>query len=373
MFNQIEEICFPFFLTLQDGSVERFFGENTQAYREYLEFRNCFMRYAGDKNIERALTEVIKVNPNNAWGYLGLGRCYWYRGEPKLAAEMFDKAVQAGPQNGFIRFGIAACYFSTEERNKTEQILQEVIKINPGNALGYAGLGICAYKKGRDFEAEELFQKAFKMDPFNALAYFWLGNCYMDRKEYGKAEEAIKKSIELDPHNAMAYFDLAQTYWLQKKYDKAGEIIEKATVMCAKNDRIFGMARRYYEEQGDCASAEKHARQARALRLCYYNPVTRYNYQRVEEILAARRIRLVCVQYPLRSVEQLKRMFDSTDGVIFVDNEKVFKDALLRGKYEDYFRDAFAGDFGHCTPEGNRLLAENVAKAIIKECFNKHE
>jgi hypothetical protein len=26
----------------------------------------------------------------------------------------------------------------------------------------------------------------------------------------------------------------------------------------------------------------------------------------------------------------------------------------------------FGGDFGHCTPEGNRLLAENITEVILK-------
>jgi hypothetical protein len=57
-------------------------------------------------------------------------------------------------------------------------------------------------------------------------------------------------------------------------------------------------------------------------------------------------------------------------GIIFVYNERVFKEALMRGRYEDYFADRFAGDFGHGTPKGNRLLAENIANTILKECFN---
>jgi len=31
----------------------------------------------------------------------------------------------------------------------------------------------------------------------------------------------------------------------------------------------------------------------------------------------------------------------------------------------------FGGDFGHCTPKGNRLLATNIADVILKEVFHK--
>jgi len=57
--------------------------------------------------------------------------------------------------------------------------------------------------------------------------------------------------------------------------------------------------------------------------------------------------------------------------VIFVDNERIFKDAIGKKGYNKYFTDMFGGDFGHCTQKGNKLLAENIANAILKEVFNK--
>jgi len=50
--------------------------------------------------------------------------------------------------------------------------------------------------------------------------------------------------------------------------------------------------------------------------------------------------------------------------IIYVDNERLFKDALQRLDQNDLFEDMFAGDFGHCTPRGNRMLAQSVARAI---------
>ncbi len=53
-------------------------------------------------------------------------------------------------------------------------------------------------------------------------------------------------------------------------------------------------------------------------------------------------------------------------SIVFVDNEQIFKDAVGRDGFSAYFTDAFAGDFGHCTKKGNRLLAEHVADAIMR-------
>jgi len=72
----------------------------------------------------------------------------------------------------------------------------------------------------------------------------------------------------------------------------------------------------------------------------------------------------------MRSIGSLKNMLALHKGVIFVDNEKVFKEALKQGNYNDYFTDDFGGDFGHATPKGNRILAQNIANVILRECFN---
>jgi len=56
---------------------------------------------------------------------------------------------------------------------------------------------------------------------------------------------------------------------------------------------------------------------------------------------------------------------------VFVDHEKSFKDGVKIDGYDAYFVDNFEGSFGHCTYKGNRLLAENIADAIINKYFLK--
>ena len=64
-------------------------------------------------------------------------------------------------------------------------------------------------------------------------------------------------------------------------------------------------------------------------------------------------------------------MFENDKGVIFVDNESLFKDAVKRSGYKEYFVDMFAGDFGHFSKKSDKLLAQNVAEVILGEVFNK--
>ena len=93
---------------------------------------------------------------------------------------------------------------------------------------------------------------------------------------------------------------------------------------------------------------------------------TMNNYKDLANICKNKHIKLIAMQYPLRSIKPLKNILKDFDEITFVSNEKNFKQALQKYKLEEIFRDRFAGDFGHCTELGNTLIAENVAKTILK-------
>ena len=116
---------------------------------------------------------------------------------------------------------------------------------------------------------------------------------------------------------------------------------------------------------GDAAQAERYHRSLEEVLAHWENPVTADNYRALWKQVHESGIPLVAVQYPIRRLEPLREMLASASDVVFVDNERAFKDALLGRPYSEIFVDLFAGDFGHMTPEGNRILAANVAEAIL--------
>ena len=194
----------------------------------------------------------------------------------------------------------------------------------------------------------------------------------MDQGKHIQATEAFKKSIELDPESTAAYLGLGRSYRDQDKYAQAEENFKQAIELNLKDDEVCGALAILYKEMNKQELSEQYFKKANQVRLKYPNPTTDRNYRKLKEILDKRKIRLVCVQYPMRSVESLKKILqDQKKGIIFVDNEKLFKEAVGKVSYKEYFVDIRGGDFGHCTRKGNRLLAENVANAILKEVFGR--
>jgi hypothetical protein len=118
---------------------------------------------------------------------------------------------------------------------------------------------------------------------------------------------------------------------------------------------------------------------------------TRDNIQAVVSVLKARRVPLVLMQYPTVPLAALTHLLDSSgtaeftsypasfkyfkpgpehaqvEGATLVSNEFFSNEVRISG-YDAIFRDQFAfpfgSPFGHLTPYGNALLAENLLKEL---------
>jgi len=250
-----------------------------------------------------------------------------------------------------------------------EEIFKKAIELSPENERGYIELGLHYRDTGEFTKAGEMFKKAIELNPEKDQVYVDLGWYYRDTGELTKAREMFKKAIELNPENEEGYIGLVWYYRIIGEYAKAEEIFKKAIELNPEDYRLNAALAVFYMEEGKYSLAEEYSKKAESLGIECYDPMTHYNYQRLKEIVAKRGIRLVCVQYPMRSVEPLKEMFRNREGIIFVDNERPFKERVAKEGYDEYFADMFGGDFGHCTEKGNRLLAGNIANTILKECF----
>jgi tetratricopeptide (TPR) repeat protein len=219
---------------------------------------------------------------------------------------------------------------------------------------------------------EDALKQAIALNPKDDHAYTELGWFYQKQGQPSQAEDALKQAIALGSQDYRAYTLLGWFYQRQGKFSQAEDLFKQAIALDPQNDRAYGALSILCEETGKPGLAKEYAQKATSLRLGHYVPLTVTSYRTLKEILDKRGIRLVCVQYPMRSVEPLKRILQGTEkGIIFVDNEKLFRDAVRKDGYNTYFKDMFGGDFGHCTDRGNRLLAENIADTIVKEAFHK--
>ncbi len=269
-------------------------------------------------------------------------------------------------------FIVLGRYYGEEKAiYKSEELFNKAIALSPDKIEAYAELGMLCSSQYNEGQAKALFKKAIELDSKRALDYIDYRRFNKIQWNMLRVEEAFKRAIELSPKNDELYIDFAWFYIKQNKLSQAQELLEKAVTANPESDGIFAALSNIYRQAGQYVLMQEYYGRATKLRSDYYNPMTSVSYYGVKKILDARGVKLICVQYPLRSIKPLQKIFQGESGVTFVDNEQSFKYAVGKTGYNDYFVDMFAGDFGHCTPKGNRLLAENIAKVILKEVSSR--
>lgn len=210
------------------------------------------------------------------------------------------------------------------------------------------------------------------------------GMQYCRTGDFSLAERDFLNALELDTSTIDAWTGLWQMYELRadakaidelahrlKEWIDGEERLDRGFV----DERLYGLLAVYFRDtRKDEKLADKYMLRVRRVRLNYASVVTYENYRRICDVVASGRARMFCVQYPGRDVGPLKKMLEDKKGIIFIDNEQVFADALNEYPYDKIFTDRFAGDFGHMNALGNSILARSVARHIVKTfCPEKEE
>lgn len=166
-----------------------------------------------------------------------------------------------------------------------------------------------------------------------------------------------------------AHEALARIYQAAGRDDDAVALLEAAVARHPDAHFFRVELARLDLELGRKAAAEVQLREARRLAEGRLLGVTRESYWRAADLLRERGIRIVAMQYPMRSVETLRQLLADVPGVVFVDNEPAFREAVTRLGYDRVFRDRFAGDFGHWGEVGNRLVVDDLIATVFDPLF----
>ena len=319
--------------------------------------------------------EPLKRKDTGLNSNIELGELCLQQGKFPEAEESFKKALELNPKADQAYVGLGEVYQSLNKLPEAEKLFKKALQLNPKNGRVYLILGRL-YRfdipiPERYSKAEELFKRAIELSPSNDKIYVELGELYRfnSQGKFFEAEESFKKALELNPKNDKAYIGLGELYIKQGRFAEAEQMLKKILELNPKNDWVYRAFGILYREMNKIELVVEYEKKRDELRLneYSYSQIAIDDYHKLKGILDKRGIRLVCVQYAMRNLEPLKKIFEGQKGAIFVDNEEIFRNAIKEEGYKEYFTDMFGGDFGHCTQKGNRLLAENIADVILKE------
>ena len=210
---------------------------------------------------------------------------------------------------------------------------------------------------------------AYKINPNNYSNNYCLRAKYMSQG-YGEGILYLKKLADKFPNKTEPLLEIARLEYSQSKFDASQKYLEKALLL---NDnypkkQIIELLIKIYGKQEKTEEIK-----LLTARLIQLNKETQENLNRMAELASKNVIEFIGIQYPRRDVNILKSYLKDSPHTYFVDNNESFEKAVEQYGFDKVFVDAFAGDFGHGSALGNKIIAENVAKVILEQVFKNEK
>ncbi len=312
---------------------------------------------------EKVIKNAIVANPENYKALVELGGLYLDMGRYDKAEKMLEKATKINPE-----------YSPAHAEMEKLDLIESQVPESPGFCMeGYRRQirkGISCREQGRMEEAEAELKKAAQMTCMRP-GYDWaeaeLAVLYRKQGRFEESEELFRELLSLNQYYYRLYLEQGRLYRDMGRLDEAEELLKQALSLEPGNFEAHKVLSGVYALMGEYAASEEHLRKKAAIRPDAL-PVSILNHIRLYLMLNEKDITYVCMQYPLSEINALKEWYEYISAeVILVDIENLFSETLKTGEYSEYFRDSFAGDYGHFTEKRNILIAENLANLIIEK------
>ncbi len=226
------------------------------AYQAYIQGRGYLLEFSKPEDIDSAIAEfsqAVKIDPNYALGYAGLGRTYLagFRQFAKdntwidQASHNCEKALSLSPDlvEGHVCLG--GVYNVAGQYGKAVEEFQRVMKSDPGSEDALRGLADAYTSLGKFAAAEAAYKQAVALRPNYWLAYNWLGQFYFSQNRYADAAQAFLTSTQLAPNNYFGYFNLGATYVAEGIYPEAIQAFNRSIALRPSSDAYSNLGYTY--------------------------------------------------------------------------------------------------------------------------------
>lgn len=149
---------------------------------------------------------VLRENPLNILGLLGMGNAYNWLKEYDKAEWYFKRALGIDPDNEYALAELGTVYLNKGQTKEARELFGRSLQINKTTySCPYEGLGLMYLSQNRLQEAEKNFMKAIEINPqIEYKKYNGLAKIYIRQSRYQEARRLLRRSIENYPYDSEA-------------------------------------------------------------------------------------------------------------------------------------------------------------------------
>jgi tetratricopeptide (TPR) repeat protein len=345
---------------------------------------------------------LLKDMPQSLDKQLELAKRFGELRQSDEQEKVLHYALEMYPDNIQIHFAMAEFYNGMFDFPTMEKHVEFALSVLPDQLAQLRPpllnlLARALFKQGHYDQAESIYAHLLSLtsnDPANQFEVWGqLTELFLEKKDFEHARSAFLKQIAIDPKRQGSYHSVIETYGAAGKYQELEDLLRTALASMPQNTAYFGSLQMelgnvlvYNHKNAEAEEIFKNILSNKS----YITVTTQWrlsmagaksgvlpvitenytetgaaaNFKKIQKTIRSKGLMCVFVQYPMRDIEPLKKLFSSDKGTIFVDNSQSFRKAVAQGSYEAYFVDHDGGNYGHSTARGYRLLAENIAHSI---------
>ena len=159
-----------------------------------------------EKQIQAAIDEALKLDPNSGKAYTALANITDERGQVEKAEEYFKKAIELSPNYETAYHWYALLLRDEDRIEESLANIEKAVALNPLAPILTTNLAFSLWNVGRNEEAIEVIDKSLQSSPDNsgtnsAKAYFL--------EQQGNAGESLRwtdRAVELNPGHSGTLF-----------------------------------------------------------------------------------------------------------------------------------------------------------------------
>jgi serine/threonine protein kinase/tetratricopeptide (TPR) repeat protein len=198
-------------------------------------------KYADDKDprwvqsSRESCEKAVSLDPNLAAAHECLGTLYSGRGQYETAVREFESALKTEPTNDDAIRGLARTYEHLGKLSEAEKTYQRAIDLRPQYWAGYNWLGAFYANHTRYADAAKMFSKVISLAPDSFRGYYNLAAANVALGQYAEAIANLNHSISIRP-SSTAYANLGMAYFCLRRFDEAAQSFEQAVKL---NDKFY--------------------------------------------------------------------------------------------------------------------------------------
>jgi tetratricopeptide (TPR) repeat protein len=154
-----------------------------------------------------ALTQSIKLTPNDFKAYVSRGNIRVLSGDKQGAMADYNSALKINPNSFLVYVGRGNSHLVLGNKQEAISDYNSALKINPNSAAAYVGRGSAYYELGDKQEAIANYTSALNINPKYVLAYLGRGNARSDLGDKQGAIADYNTALKINPNLAQAYYN----------------------------------------------------------------------------------------------------------------------------------------------------------------------